>query len=280
MYVPWNIRTVFLYTNCTFEIKYSTMPNSLRYVQNRFFVSSKAMYHIHLILGPLIFLGTLYGLPADPFSYAARGAIATMAWMTIWWVLRPIHIGITSLLPIVVDALFRFVPVESVLVNYASPIVILLLGANIITVSWSACGLDKRVALRALCLIGLSVKHQIIIWFTISTMLTIFLPNVVVAAVMVPIAVAMLAYLGINENIGQSGTATAILLAIVWGAGLGGFGSPLGGAMNLVSIQYLEEMVLHREYMYITWIIRMMPMLMILSVFVIFFLLRIKVEAR
>jgi len=203
-----------------------------------------------------------------------------MAWMTIWWVLRPIHIGITSLLPIVVDALFRFVPVESVLVNYASPIVILLLGANIITVSWSACGLDKRVALRALCLIGLSVKHQIIIWFTISTMLTIFLPNVVVAAVMVPIAVAMLAYLGINENIGQSGTATAILLAIVWGAGLGGFGSPLGGAMNLVSIQYLEEMVLHREYMYITWIIRMMPMLMILSVFVIFFLLRIKVEAR
>jgi len=240
---------------------------------------SKISISFDLISGPLFFLAFLLLLPPDKFSFAVKGAIGTLTWMTIWWIFRPVHIGVTSLLPILVNSIFDFVPMNEILNNYASPIVILLLGANIITVSWSASGLDKRLALRALCLIGPSIKQQLIVWFTVSVVLTILLPNTVVAAVLTPVAISMLDYSGLNKKVTNSKLATVILLAIAWGAGLGGFGSPLGGAMNLVSISYIEQLT-GKEYMYLTWTIRMMPMLIVLSIIILVYLMSFKTEAK
>jgi sodium-dependent dicarboxylate transporter 2/3/5 len=54
-----------------------------------------------------------------------------------------------------------------------------------------------------------------------------------------------------------------ILLAIVWGAGVGGLGTPLGGAMNLVAIDYIQTLI-GREYMFRTWVLRMLPFFIVL----------------
>jgi sodium-dependent dicarboxylate transporter 2/3/5 len=233
---------------------------------------------IDLLMGPILFLAVLMILPESIFSFAARGALATMTWMIAWWITRPIHLGVTSLLPILLNAAFGFIPMGDVLTNYASEVVILLLGANIITVSWSASGLDNRIALRALCLIGPSVKQQIVVWFTIAVVLSIFLPNTIVCAVLVPVAISMLRFIG-EDDVSKSEIATVLLLAIAWGAGLGGFGSPLGGAMNLVSISYIEELT-GNEYMYIDWVVRMMPMLIIISLINIAYLFSMKLNRK
>jgi sodium-dependent dicarboxylate transporter 2/3/5 len=234
--------------------------------------------YLQLLSGPALFLLIVLVLPMPGFSYAARGAIGTIFWMAAWWILRPVHIGITGLLPIAVNALFDFVSIEAILASYASPIIILLLGANMITVSWTLWGLDKRIALKTLCSIGTTISQQLFIWFGMTIVLTIFLPNTVVVAVLVPIAVSMFQYIGLDKKIENSEVATAILLAIAWGAGLGGFGSPLGGAMNLVAIDYLEKQVIFREHMFITWTTRMLPMLIIISAAILLYLLSFKFE--
>ena len=61
----------------------------------------------------------------------------------------------------------------------------------------------------------------------------------------------MLQFIG-EENIKNSKLAVPILLAIVWGAGIGGFGSPLGGAANLVAISYLEKLT-GQEFMSVSY---------------------------
>ena len=126
------------------------MLNELQNTEVRSGVFMDTRLYLYLILGPLIFIGIIYGLPEDPFNYAVRGSIGTLAWMATWWVLRPVNIAVTAMLPIITTSVLGFMPVLSVLENYASPIVILLLGANIITISWTASGLDKRISLRAL----------------------------------------------------------------------------------------------------------------------------------
>jgi sodium-dependent dicarboxylate transporter 2/3/5 len=234
--------------------------------------------YIDLAMGPVLFAIVLFLLPDSIFSFAARGSLATMTWMIAWWITRPIALGVTSLLPILINAIFGFIPMTNVLTNYASEVVILLLGANIITVSWSASGLDNRIALRALCMIGPSVKQQIVVWFSIGVVLSIFLPNTIVCAVLVPVAISMLKFIG-EDEVSKSEVATVILLAIAWGAGLGGFGSPLGGSMNLVSISYIEE-ITGAEYMYLDWVIRMMPMLIIVSTINIIYLFGMKTEVK
>ncbi|MCF0253868.1 MAG: citrate transporter [Duodenibacillus sp.] len=113
------------------------------------------------------------------------------------------------------------------------------------------------------------MKQQILVWFTASAVLSVFLPNVVVCTLFVPVAVKMLAFLGVKD-IGASRVATPILLAIVWGAGVGGFGSPLGGSANLVAISYLEEVTGH-EFMYWSWIERFtLPLLAVMALNVAF----------
>lgn len=44
-----------------------------------------------------------------------------------------------------------------------------------------------------------------------------------------------------EKDISTSQTAIPILLAIGWGSGIGGFGSPIGSSANLVAVSYLEN---------------------------------------
>ena len=218
---------------------------------------------LQLAAGPILFL--LCGLFLPPvFTTAQSYAVGTTLWMGAWWIMRPVSITVTAFLPIAINALFNLVPMQSVISNYFAEIVVLLLGSDLICMTWTQTGLDRRMSLKALCYIGPSVKQQIFVWFTAATVLSIFLPNVVVCTLFIPIAIKMLAFLGVKD-IGASRLAVPILLAIVWGAGIGGFGSPLGGAANLVAISYLEQITGH-EFMYLDWISRFtLPLILVMG---------------
>ena len=186
-------------------------------------------------------------------------ALATVLWMGIWWVLRPVHIAVTSFLPIPVNALFNLIPAQHLISQYFSEIVVLLLGSELISLTWERTKLDQRLAIGSLCCIGASLRSQVFVWLLASTALSIILPNVVVVMIFLPVAVSMLKFLG-EKNLERSPAATAIMLAIVWGAGIGGFGSPLGGSSNLVALSYIEAWT-GREFMYIDWLYRFLPIL-------------------
>ena len=231
---------------------------------------------VNLIGGVLVFTLALL-LPGSLFSYEARLAVGTIALMVFWWITRPVHIAVTALLPIVMNALFQMAPMDDVLKDYFSQIAVLLIGAHIIVACFIGSGLDKRLALRALTLIGTSMKRQIVIWLSLATLMSAFLPNAVVAATLCPIAASMLRFsLGEDEQ-GDSQAGYLVQLAIVWGAGLGGFGTPLGGAMNLIAIKFIESFT-GTEYMYITWTMKMLPYLLVLFVGTCIYLLSIRTE--
>ena len=238
----------------------------------------KRRYHFLAVLaGPTIFLLTIM-LFQSVFGFAAASALGTMFWMVLWWILRPVNISVTSLLPIAVNGLFNLQPMEGIISQYFSEIIVLLFGADLVCLTWSTTGLDKRMAVKILCYIGPSLRQQIIVWFTLSTVMSIFLPNVVVCTIMIPVAVSMLQFLG-EKSIRESKLALPILLAIAWGAGIGGFGSPLGGAANLVAINYLEQ-ITGKEFMYIDWLSRFIPFLIIIMLLNLYFLFRIPVPAK
>ena len=196
----------------------------------------------------------------------------------MWWITRPVDIAVTALLPIGINAIFDLVPANQIINQYFSEIVVLLVGSDLISLTWTNTGLDKRLAIKTLCFIGTSLKQQITVWLFVSTILSIFLPNVVVAMIMVPIAVSMLHFIG-EKIIKTSKIAVPILLAIVWGSGIGGFGSPLGGSANLVAISYLESICGH-EFMYIDWVSRFLPFLILTMLLNLVILLNIKLPVK
>lgn len=87
---------------------------------------------INLIIGPLLFVLFSVLLPSSVFStFAARSAIGTVAWMAYWWVTGPIDYAVTAFLLIALNALFQMTDMSSVIANYASETILLLLGASI-----------------------------------------------------------------------------------------------------------------------------------------------------
>lgn len=227
---------------------------------------------LFLISGPILFILCYLLLPVNVFETpGARGALGTVAWMAIWWVTGPVDYTVTAFLPIVVNALFNLVDMSAVISNYASETILLLLGASILNVSWEITGLDRRIAAKCLSLVGGKLSTQIVFWFLLSATLSAVLPNAVVCATITPIAVSMLKFIG-EKDISESRNGSLILLTIAYAAGVGGLATPLGGAMNLVTVDYIEQ-ITGEEFMYTAWIIRFLPFMLVLVVSNIAFLL-------
>lgn len=230
---------------------------------------------INIIVGLLAGILVSLIVPGN-FSLQARIALGVVVLMVYWWVTRPVHLAVTALVPLVVNSFYPMIPMKDMLNDYASPIILLILGASILTSAWTLHGLDKRVALKSLTVLGPSVGKQIAVWFALAVVMSAFMPNMVVVTALCPIAFSMVKYSGSDEG---STSSYLLLLAIAWGAGLGGFGTPMGGAMNLVAITNIEKYT-GTEFFYGNWVVKMLPYLVILSVVTVAYLLLIKKDIK
>lgn len=116
-------------------------------------------------------------MPASLFELGARVAVGAVVWMGFWWITVPVSPAVTAFVPIVVNALFGVLPMGGVISNYFSEIVVLLLGAELLAIAWQATGFDRRLSLKALCVIGPSATQQIVIWFVLPAALSTVLPK-------------------------------------------------------------------------------------------------------
>lgn len=226
---------------------------------------------VHAVVGPAVFLSLIL-LPLPSVPYPIRASIGLLIWMSWWWIFQPVHLAVTGFLPLAVLAVFDFHPVTAILPAYAQQLVILLLGANMLASLWTRWGLDRRIALVSLLGIGTGARQQILAWFVIATVLSTFLPNTVVAAAMMPIVVAMLRFIGV-EDVAKSVFGSALLIAVAWGTSVGGSGTPMGGAPNLLTVQFIQDQLVEHEFLFTTWLTRVMP-LTILTALVAFVFMR------
>jgi len=216
-------------------------------------------------MGPILLTMAIFLLPDILFStLSAKAAVGTVAWMSYWWISGPVDNAVTAFIPIIVNAFIPMIPMAQVLENYSSEIIMLLLGASILTVSWEITGLDERISAKFLTLIGPTLRSQLIFWFLLSTILSMVLPNSIMVATITPIAVSMLKYVG-EGDIKNSEIGSIILMSIAWGAGIGGIATPLGGSMNLVTIDYLQQLT-GEEFLFIDWIIKFAPITIFLII--------------
>ena len=225
----------------------------------------------HLAAGPLVFAVLLLA-PLDGVAFEARGAMGLMIWMAWWWITRPVHLAVTGLLPLPVAAVFGLAPMDQVATSYSQDTILLLLGANILTSVWTRWGLDRRVGLTSLLGVGTDARRQILVWFLLSAALSSVLPNTIVAATLIPIVVAMLRSIGI-EDLWNSRVGTALVIAVAWGTSAGGAATPLGGAPNLLTVGFIEESITGQEFFFLTWVMRLAPITAVI-VLVMFLFLR------
>lgn len=231
-----------------------------------------------VLLGPVVFVCFLL-IPVGGLEYVVRGAIGLLLWMLLWWITQPVAPAVTALLPILCAQLFKIAATKTVLAVYFNATIVLLLSANIITIAWTKWGFDRRLALTIMKHVGNNPKKLIAMWFILAVVLSSMVANAAVAAALFPIVLTTIHAAGIEDDkIKASNYATAALLAVAWGSNVG-FGTPLGGAMNLVVVNLIEEYT-GTEFMYVDWIVRCIPLVILIAAPMLFLLLCNKMEFK
>jgi len=219
----------------------------------------KSRNWLHILGGPAIFLIVLTLPIFGPLN--ARFGFGILFWMIYWWVTPSVDIKVTCLVPLVVAAAYPFMPVDKVMQAYADREFLLILGMSMITAAWARWGFAKRLGLHFLSLVGNSVQAQTVAWFWLCGCVSFVVANTPVGAIFAPVAVAALFYAGYKtfEQRNESKAASNVLIAVSWGAAVGGMTTPLGGGQAVVTLSFFEKYVKHEVYFF-DWLIRMLPL--------------------
>ncbi len=213
---------------------------------------------LNLLIGPILFFVAIslpvFGPPQ------ARIGFGILFWMVYWWVTTPVDIKITCLVPLIVVAFYPYMPIQKVMEAYVHKHAFLIIGASMVTAAWARWGFAKRLSLMFLSRAGNSVQVQTVSWFIFCALLSFVMGNTPVGAVLAPIATAALAYSGFKtfEDRYSSAAASNVLIAIAWGASIGGMATPLGGGQAVVTLGLFEKYIGH-EIFFTDWAARMVP---------------------
>lgn len=210
---------------------------------------------IPLVLGPLLALCLYYILPeqymaangdAATLSHAARACIGIVLWMGIWWFTEPVPIAVTALLPIVLFPLFGVASAADALKSYSSGTIYLFLGGFLIAAGIARWGLDRRIALMMIRIVGTRPKQIIFGIMMATAFLSAWVSNTATAAMMLPIALAVMGVVRSTRGNQQIDKAernfgVCLLLSIAYGASLGGVVTLIGTPPNGIFVRFVEQ---------------------------------------
>ncbi|MEM1381188.1 MAG: SLC13 family permease [Pseudomonadota bacterium] len=195
---------------------------------------------IGLALGAVLFVGTLLIPAPDPLSLQAWVCVALLLLMATWWVTEALPIPITSLLPLVVLPLFGVQDMRSAAAPYFNPTVVLLMGGFIAATAVERWNLHERLALLTIKRAGTGRKGLVAGFLLASALLSAWISNTATTIMLMPVALSVATQIGMERGHGAPLT-VALVLAVAYGASIGGLATPVGTPTNLIVMGALEQ---------------------------------------
>lgn len=207
-------------------------------------VAVGVMLLIHFLPTP----GTteFHGLSAE-MTIQGKDVLAVLVFCIILWITEAIPFTATALLGLILLPLFGVYDgditvqfSQIVKDGFGNKVILFLLGVMIMAAGIVRSGLDRRIALSILRLFGSRPKYLLLGFLTAGCLLSMWLTDMAVAAILLPVGLGILRLAGckpLESNFGRG-----LMIAVAWGPLFGGIGSPAGTAANPVAISFLSEL--------------------------------------
>ncbi|MCS7141634.1 MAG: SLC13 family permease [Candidatus Nitrosocaldus sp.] len=192
-----------------------------------------------LVLGPVVFLVVLFLEGMVVMDTAPRVALALVAWMVVWWITNAMPLYATALLPLVVLPASNVMQIGSVALNYADRAIFLLLGSLMLARAIEVAGLHRRFALRMLLLLGNDSRSILGGFILVTAILSAFMSNTVVAAMMIPLALSIIS---VMDEAHRRRIAPALMIVVAYSASIGGVITLVGTPPNLIFASIAGDM--------------------------------------
>ena len=140
---------------------------------------------------------------------------------------------------------------DGVAASFMSDAVFFIMGSLMLAVSIVHQGLDKRLALAIINITGNKTLNITFGFVTVSALMSSFIGEHTVAAMMLPVVLALIKNAGLDTTKATK-LSTLLLFSIAYGCALGSIGTPSGGGRNVIMIGYLSEFGLG-DISYLEW---------------------------
>ena len=223
-----------------------------------FWVQEKRWLLIIVILGAL-----MYHFPyPDGISPAGYRTLILGIIVISLIITEPVPLPAVALLIAVLEVAFHIAPAAEVAKTYMNDSVFFIMGSLMMAVAIVHQGLDTRLALGIIQLTGNKVKHIVLGFTCISALLSSFVGEHTVVALMLPVGLSLVRNCRKNKPIPN--LTALILFSIAYGSTVGSIGTPSGGARNAIMLEYWRTITDGGVTLtYFQWIIMAYPMVII-----------------
>ncbi len=228
--------------------------------------------HIGFIAGiaafaVLLYLPTFAGLvefmarqfptaePAHQIAAARsmQDTFAVLALMVCWWLSEAVPIPVTALVPVAVVSFLglqqltstglKALTPKAVLASYGDPIVFLFMGSFFLAAAMTAHKLDRRFTFWTLSLRVFAQSPRLLILGMIAAtgVLSMWMNNTAVAAIMIPIALGIIHNAAERDDTSARNFGTVLLLGVGWASTIGGVATIVGTAPNGIAVSVLQR---------------------------------------
>ena len=195
-------------------------------------------------------------------SPAGRVSVGTLAFCLVLWMTEALPFHITGLLGMIaLDLQGTAGFSEIVKLGFGNQIIVFFIGVLCISSFISRSGLGKRLCLFVLSRTGNSTGAILLGFLTVGALLSMWVTDMAVAAILMPLAKAMLEEEGLQPL--KSNFGKALMISCAWGPLIGGIGTPAGAGPNPIAIGFIREMT-GVEITFLEWMCYGVPAALVL----------------
>ncbi|MDC3246464.1 DASS family sodium-coupled anion symporter [Candidatus Marinimicrobia bacterium] len=214
-----------------------------------------------LILAFLLSLSLFYFPSPDGLSYAGHRTLIIVLVTLILIISESIPLPAVAILILIMQVILGIASADEVASSFMSDAVFFIMGSLMLAVAIVSQGLDKRLALIVINLTGNKTWRIASGFLFISAILSSFIGEHTVGAMMLPVALALIRNTGLSAKT-TTNLSTLLLFSIAYGCSIGSIGTPSGGGRNVIMIGYLTEFGMG-TISYLDWMKYTYPMLLI-----------------
>ena len=206
-------------------------------------------------------------------TVAGKAALAVLVMVVILWVSEAVPFPVAGFMGLVLLVMTKAAALKSLVQDgFGNSIVLFFIGVLIFSAAITQTNLLKRLTSFVLYNLGHNPKAIILAFITVGALLSGWITDMAVAAMLMPIAVTILKDAKVEPL--KSNFGRALLISCAWGPLAGGIATPAGCGPNPLTMGFLKELA-GIDFTFVDWMMLGYPAMLMMIPCAWFILLRV-----
>ena len=198
-------------------------------------------FAVMMIIKNVTFPSSITTINGAELTATGQEALSVLVLALLLWITEAIPFHFTGILAMALLSVFGVNSFANIVkVGFGNINVIFFIGVFILSAFINKSGLGKRLVNICLSITGNSTKFILLGFIVTGVILSMWISNMAVAAMLMPLAKSLLDEEGVEPL--KSNFGKALMMSVAWGSLIGGFGTPAGNGPNPLAIGFMKDM--------------------------------------